>query len=609
MKETQHQIGLNAGPLRSPFLATIAIEEFWDTSKPIVFLGEWCRRFSRRDRWQPLNAVVLPSPFDDIEKLTDAVVYSGRVYERMLKELTVVLNTIHNKKHSDRYWRIVIGPWLFHYIDVCYDRYASLKNALSEYPDFETIGLADQCFVVAKDTLSYIDLICDDKYNLQIYTRMLNELGKSFNVKHLDLSDKSERILSQRVFSKNNLLHTLFRLGARRNFKIVELDSYFTIFVKCILFIKTAGRFQPFIKKIDGAESAAVDESLRSKITIGELYDNEFESILSHMLPHDIPQCFLETYASTERVMQKKYPSCPDVIFSTVSYYFDECFKQWAAASSEQRTLLIGIQHGGNYGSEAFMPTLEHEIAITDRYYSWGWHSCELPLKISPMPATKLVGRKTIGASNQKDGILFACTTLPRYLYRIQIFNNAIFPEYLNWQYRFVRSLDPFIRDRVSVRLFHDYGWDLRDRWQDHFPDVKIENMEIPFLKSMASCRIFVCDHLSTVHAEALSADKPTLLFWNPASIKLKDEVIPYYDELRASGILHDSPESAAEMLIRIYEDVEGWWHASERTSALKRFNDRFARTSTHAIKEWARELRTYGKNSFQMKNPDQDIS
>lgn len=590
----------------SVFLATTALEDFWDTSKPMVFLGEWCRRYSRRASWEKLNAVVLPSPFKDMKKLHDAYLYSSDVYERTLKELVCVLNKIHGKNYSERYWRIVIGPWLFHYIDVLYDRYTTLKIAFSKYPDLVTIGLAEECFLTVKDTLSHHKLLGDDLYNLQIYTRILDELGKKYQIIKKDLSTNDENLRSQDFSSKfnfhlrnilRNYLHFFCKLGYMQKFNIISHASFFSSYVDLILFFKTSGRFRPFIKKLDDIEFVAIDKSIRSRIKIGGIRNNEFEITLGHMLPHDMPQCFLETYDSIKREVQKKYPSYPNVIFSSVSYYFDEYFKQWAAKSAEKGTVLIGIQHGGNYGSDAFIRAMDHEIAITDRFYSWGWNLAEPHSKIFPMPATKLTGRNTIGADNQKEGVLFAGTAVRRYLYRIQIFNNEAVPDYINWQFRFFKSVSTEIQTKMRVRLFQvDYGLDLYDRWKDRFSNVIIESWERPFLKSMNNCRLFVCDHLSTVHAEALSANKPTILFWDPLIFTLNQEAMPYYDELRSTGILHDSPESAADTLNHVYDDIEGWWNTSERQNVLKRFCNRFARTSANAINEWANELNRIDK-------------
>lgn len=593
------------------FLATTALEEFWDTSSPIVFLGEWCRRYSRKAIWEKLDSEVLPSPLADPEKLYEAHLYTSDVYQRTLKELVLFLNNIHGKNYSERYWRILVGPWLFHYIDILYERYVFIKSAIDEYPDLDTIVLNDKYFSTPNDSMSFAHLFGDDLYNLQIYTNILNEIGGEYRSRCVQgNSNDGNRGVSNNnnVSSKFNcnikklgrkFLQIIykFRLGGRN--KVVGVTPFFRPNIELMLFLKSALRYRPFGNRMNVGESVPFDNSMRSKIKLEALPANEFETILSHLLPNDMPQSLLETYDLIAQEVSKNYPSYPNVIFSAVAYYFDEYFKQWAAEAAEKGTMLIGTQHGGDYGSTSFMLAMDHELAITDRFYSWGWDSTETNSTIVPMPATKLVGRKAIGASNDKDGVLFAGTSRPRYLYRIQHYNNVVFPEYLNWQFRFVESISPVMQAKVRVRLFiDDHGWDLAERWRDRFPEIATEGREIPFLKSMADCRIFICDHLSTVHAESLSANKPTILYWNPQIIKLKPEAAPYYDELRDFEILHDTPEAAAATLCRVYEDVEGWWNETARQAALKKYCDRFARTSPSAVDEWKNELmRVAGTN------------
>jgi putative transferase (TIGR04331 family) len=586
------------------FLATTALEEFWDTSSPIVFLGEWCRRYSRKAIWEKLNAEVLLSPFENPEILYDAHLYSSDVYKRTLKELVFVLNNLHGKNYSENYWRIVIGPWLFHYIDILYERYRFIKAAIEKYPDLTTIVLAKQCFITPKDSGAFSDLFGDDLYNLQIYTNILDQLGKIYNVRGTQENSKisqHEELKCQNIslrFSANlkkyvrKCLKAIYKFRHGSGNKVVGVFPFFRPSIDLMLFFKSMFRYRPLSHRMYEVESVPLDKSMRSKIRIETLRSNEFETILTHMLPHDMPQSFIETYNLITQKVHKNYPPYPNIIFTAVSYYFDEFFKQWAAEASEKGTVLIGTQHGGDYGSTSFMLAMDHEIAITDRFYSWGWDSTETCSNIVPMPATSLMGRKVIGASNNKEGVLFASTSRPRYLYRIQNFNNVVFSDYLNWQFRFIESVAPAIQKELIVRLFlDDYGWDLSERWDDRFPEIATEGREIPFLKSMADCRIFVCDHLSTVHSESLSANKPTILYWNPQIIILKPEALPYYDELRDVRILHDTPETAAATLCSVYDDVEGWWNETARQTAVKRYCDRFARTSLNAVDEWANEL------------------
>jgi putative transferase (TIGR04331 family) len=136
-----------------------------------------------------------------------------------------------------------------------------------------------------------------------------------------------------------------------------------------------------------------------------------------------------------------------------------------------------------------------------------------------------------------------------------------------------------------------DYGWGGTERWQDRFPGAIIEKWDVPFWESLGNCRIVVCDYISTTFIEALAADKPTVLFWDPEVEVVREEAKPYYDALRTVGILHDTPERAATTINSVYEDVASWWNEPRRREGLRYFCQRFALAHDHPIRDWIAEF------------------
>lgn len=577
------------------FLATTALEEFWDTSKPIVFLGEWCRRYSRRSSWERLNGQILPPLLKNREKICEAYKYINEVYEKFLPVLGDVLNKLHNKKFSTRYWRIVVGPWLFHYIDVVYDRYIHLRAAIDKYPNFTTIGLAKESFIIPRDSLHYGTLVPDDLYNLQIYTRILSAMGrgvprKAVAVNRSVLAKPVTKGFKQLALKFLNSFYDKFN----RNPSVVLVNAYFSQCEQLKLFLKTGGKFVPYYKEYPQVPEQQVDNLARLKYLDLNVGKDDFEILLQKTIPYDLPQSLIENYNFIGEKANTEYPRQAKAILSGVMWYWHDDFKHWAAEASEKGTKLIGIQHGGNYGSVSLMSMLNHELTITNSYYSWGWSGFSNDFRVNPMPATKLVGRKKIRAKNDKKGIVFSAVVIPRYLYRMQYFTNYNYLNYLNWQYRFISSLLPEIRRETRLRINqNDYGWDFRERWNEcSYSDVEIENTDKPFWESLRNSRIYVADYLSTTFLEALSADKPTVLFWDHGITELTEESKAYYDELYRAGILHVDPESAAKSVNLVYDDVESWWNDSSRQKIVKKFCSHFAMTSSNAVNEWAAELK-----------------
>lgn len=89
-------------------------ERTWpeDKKDPVIFLGEWCRLYNRKENWEKLDAEIQTYHWDDREKFLKDNKYLKVLYEKLLSDLSKKLNYIHSVNNKPRYWRILIGPWL-----------------------------------------------------------------------------------------------------------------------------------------------------------------------------------------------------------------------------------------------------------------------------------------------------------------------------------------------------------------------------------------------------------------------------------------------------------------------------------------------------------------
>ena len=170
--------------MASSHLCTTALQEFWNRKADrILFLGHWCLRYDRRDDWKNLPYEVLPHPWDDREAMLRAARYEEEVYEDLLEVLVEFLDDVHGEKHSKQYWRILLGPWLLHYVQALHERYLCLMQGFQSYPDLSMIGLALSSFNIPRHTRDHLVGSTDDAYNLQLYTTLLQAMGHQFPVR------------------------------------------------------------------------------------------------------------------------------------------------------------------------------------------------------------------------------------------------------------------------------------------------------------------------------------------------------------------------------------------------------------------------------------------
>ena len=109
-------------------LVTTPIESTWGKDEKIIFLGEWCKKFSRRHVLLNRHHSTLDYHWRDRVKLDKDHAYLFNLYEKVLRKLSRSLNSFHSTNHSLRYWRIIVGPWLLNYLSVLFDRFSSISR-------------------------------------------------------------------------------------------------------------------------------------------------------------------------------------------------------------------------------------------------------------------------------------------------------------------------------------------------------------------------------------------------------------------------------------------------------------------------------------------------
>ena len=103
----------------------------WPENENLYYLGYWClekedQSFQNLDRLKIINC----EERNDSQTKEDLVIIND-LYYALIDDLTVLLNKIHKKNFSKKFWEIVIGPWTKVFIGIVYERYLSIKKVLS----------------------------------------------------------------------------------------------------------------------------------------------------------------------------------------------------------------------------------------------------------------------------------------------------------------------------------------------------------------------------------------------------------------------------------------------------------------------------------------------
>ena len=155
-------------------LVTTALEGTWGQGQPVLFLGEWCRLYSRRDVWSKMDAEVLSHHWNDRKKLKRDHDALKLLYERVLSALRIKLNQVHGVNKSLRYWRIILGPWLITYLPILFHRWEVLRLAFQRQETYKNYEIpVYQGAVIAQDFNEFSEFRQTDYWNYQVFLRIL----------------------------------------------------------------------------------------------------------------------------------------------------------------------------------------------------------------------------------------------------------------------------------------------------------------------------------------------------------------------------------------------------------------------------------------------------
>ena len=173
---------IKTGPF---FLVLTADETTWpkDENESILFLGDWCKTFKRKDALKDRSFQTLSYHWDDRKKMDSDYQYLEGVYERTLISLSHKLNEIHKTNHTINYWRILIGPWLGCFIHIVFDRWSSISKAIDVYEINEVAVYNNEqvLSLIPFDTLNFFHLLTYDEWNHNLGILILRNLANKLN--------------------------------------------------------------------------------------------------------------------------------------------------------------------------------------------------------------------------------------------------------------------------------------------------------------------------------------------------------------------------------------------------------------------------------------------
>lgn len=583
---------------QSKYLATTGSFEFWDTNREIIVLGPWCLiNEEAKQLFEKKTTQFVPSPWKPAVKIKEAADYCYEQYLSILPALTDSLNAAHSVSKPLRYWRILIGPWLLHFIETLYDRYKRLETAISLFPEIYThiLPKRDCCNLSVTNTYEFVGRkVYDDYYNLILFTFVARycfpHIGVekpngiiSPSVQHTAAMGKLGRIklnikkIAADPFGPLNHCMSFFLPRPR----IVLSDMYhITSAEKIVMQLRSLFKiqFMDFKKNIPLRIDGNV-HTLRENLKLQPLNKNDvFQNLLCAVIPAALPHCYVEhyhNYCDALSTISKKKKAL--AVGSAIGWYSNEHFKFYAAEQAANKAIMLDFQHGGGYGMSLSAPT-ETLAREKDIFFTWGWRD-ERNASSIPLPSPYM-SRIYDSHKGLRENLLFIGTALSKYTVR---FETMLFPD--NWQSYFKNKEKFFfglafdIRKKVLYRPFllnELFGWNELKRVATMCPEAKFLK-EGNLVSWIQNSKLVVVDHPHTSFLEALAINIPSVFYWDHDVYVMRKEAEPYFQLLRDVEILHKSPESAARKVNAVFSNPQSWWQSPDVQYARNEFCRRFA--------------------------------
>ena len=511
--------------------------------------------------------------------------YIDKQYEFLLEQLSDELNKTHNKNYSKRYWRILLGPWIFLFTSIIFERWFSLRN-IFQNNKIEKIFIRNKTKnYIPTDIDEFRNIYILDDWNHNLYNKILkcfenndyelhyynsNNDTQDYLIRSLNLSFKQKilRVLLKTpltLFFKNKD-HLFFSSGFdKERKKIINKKLEKTVFLPPI---------PKFFRK-----NPQVEKNLRDKLKIKQYDNTKFSKFLIEQIKENIPLVYLELFDEHIKYISKyNYPSNPKTLINASGLMFNSNMSRYVAEKTEKKSHLINVQHGGAYGQYDLHWPTKHEIEISDKFLTWGWVQKD-NLKVIPLGINKNIHKSKFNENNTK--ILFEVRVRSNYMGRIDsATTKSRIQKYITRCGNFFEKIkNTKINDILIVRMHaRNLGYRERKIFKKYNDTLNYCDPYLSIFDLKKQSKITIHTSLSTGHLESFATNTPCIIFADPNNEEVfNEEQKKYFEKLKVNKILFNNPDELIDWINKIEKNPLLWWYNDKIQKTIKDYCNSYA--------------------------------
>jgi putative transferase (TIGR04331 family) len=528
------------------YLITTSLEETYKKKYKNIYLHPWIEENKIKFNDYPNRYNVI----DDFN-------YCSDLYEKILPEVSKILNEIHKKKFDLEFWIIFIGPWLKQFIWITNDRWKRLINFKNKNFFSNTLVVKYKDEDIAMN--DYHDFTCEiqkDYLNSIVYNKIL----KFTNLCDIEEVPYEKKIIKDKT--KLNITH-LFKKKQKYLFLNTYLDRRDEIYINLKL-----KQFPIFRKRFNTLPIFHYKKELRNK-KIDLEKNSEFEKFLCLNIFKFMPRVFLEGFfdlddeINVERLPDK--PKC--IIIGNIPSHSH--IVKYLALQKIKKTKIICMQTGGDSNYWEFTRSKNKELS--NIFLIWS--------KYRDTKSIKSIGfiKKRFVSKNPKKIVLFLNNN-PKYVFKPGILAYQMYNGYIERIINFIGKLHPQVQNDLLVRIIDfDSWWSLKKKILKYYPNIKFCDENTKIGEIYKNSKLVISTHIGTTMIEALTSNIPACVLIDDYQFDvIKNKQKKYYKLLQNINILHTDLSECSEHIndLLLKDNLNNWWNTSEIKNNVSEFKE-----------------------------------
>lgn len=578
--------------MKKRVLITTALEETWPKDSDLVFLGDWCKKYSRQNCLVGVQHETIPYHWKDRTKFKKDARYLQDFHETLLDRMHVILNGYHQTNHSIKYWRIVVGPWLAIVVPSVFDRWESLTAAMN-LNDYDGIPVNDNVGqdLIKQDYYSSAVSLQQDEWNYCLYSDIIKKRYKpdQYQIKTAIRSIPAANSLASKPSLKQKIISMLDSLISKvqSRYHIALVDSYLSPLVRIRLAFKL-GQFPRYhsIFKREIPQVSFIDDFRNS--VIGLNTTSTFEDYINESILQLLPSSYLEGFSKLQ-AMVSSISDDAELILTANAHISNDIFKIWCAHQVEYKeTKLLVSAHGGCLPSE-FSSFTDHERQISDTRIVW-----HVPLTDNEvrLPANKYVG-KNRNVSAREDSVTLIGLDTGCYSYGMQSGpSSSLMLDDFQQKKEFLVSSAVRFNRKIGFYPSMIEAWEFRSRFYDFLDREKISSYP-NYNDAIQKSKLIICSYPQTTFSDALFYAGPTVLLYSDKYWTFPPFFNSLLEDLKRVKVVFTDPILAAQHIDAIWDNPEVWWNSLEVQKVRQQLTDKCVDFSTNGLTEWHEFIKT----------------